>query len=164
MIDKFRMSDVLHWLQENRQWVFSGIGVAIASAVIVFIVRAIRRPKSPTVDLARADLQQRQHASRPVFAWAHSDTSDFITLTCQFRNEGGSVSQLSVESTGALAAAISPRDALPSPHVGFVRLSSRAGRLPFPIQFEIHYTTSLNHRERQVFRLQSFEMQPEEVV
>lgn len=158
------MNDVLRWLQENRQWVFSGIGVAIGGAVIAVIVRAIRRPKSPTDNLARADLQQRQHASRPVFSWGHSNTPDFVTLTCEFRNEGGPVSQLAVESTAAVSAAITPHDALPSHRDGFVRLSSRAGRLPLPVQFQIHYTTSLNQRERQVFRLQSFETQPEVVI
>jgi len=158
------MSDVLHWFQENRQWVFSGIGVAVGGAVVAFIVRAIRRPKPPTDDLARAELQQRQHASRQVFNWGHSNTSDFVTLTWQFRNEGGAVSQLAVESAVAVSAAITPHDALPTRHEGFVRLSSRAGRLQFPIQFEIHYTTSLNQRERQAFRLRSLETQPEMVI
>ncbi len=158
------MNDVLHWIQENKQWVFGGVGVAIGSAIIAFIVHAIRRRRSPTEGLARAELQQRQHASRPVYSWGHSNTPDFVTLTCQFRNEGGPVSQLSVESTAAVAAEVTPHDALPSHHDGFVRLSSRAGRLPLPIQFQIHYTTSLNQRERQAFRLQSFETQPEQVI
>jgi len=158
------MNDALHWLQENRQWVFSGVGVAVCGAIITFIVRAIRRPKSPTDDLARAELQQRQRTSRPVFIWGHSNTPDFVTLTWQFRNEGGAVSQLTVESADVVSATITPHDALPSRQEGFVRLSARAGRMQFPIQFAIHYTTSLNQQERQVFRVGSLETQPETVI
>lgn len=158
------MSEVLHWIQENRQWVFSGIGVAVGGAVIAFIVRAIRRPKSPTENLARAELQQRQHASRPVFIWGHSNTPDFVTFTWQFRNEGGAVSRLTVESVHAVTATITPHDALPSSHEGFVRLSSRAGTFQFPIEFTIHYNTALNQRERQLFRVRSLETQPETVI
>ena len=158
------MNDALHWIQENQDWVFSGIGVAVAGAVIAFMVRAIRPRKSPTEDLARAELRQRLHASRPVFVWGNSNTSDFITVTWQFRNDGGTVSQLSVESTDVVSATITPRDALPQHREGFVRLASRTGRLAFPIQFEIHCTTSLNQGDSQVFRLRSMESQPEAVV
>ena len=149
---------ILAWVE----WVFSGVGVAVVVAVVGFFIRRFR--KSPTDDLAHAELQQRQHASRPVFIWGHGNTPDFVTLTWQFRNEGGAVSLLSVESAEAVPATITPHDALPSLHEGFVRLSSRAGRLQFPIQFTIYYTTALNRRESQAFRVRSLEVQPEAVI
>lgn len=36
------MSDMISWLNNNKEWLFSGVGVAILSAVYYFISHRIR--------------------------------------------------------------------------------------------------------------------------
>jgi hypothetical protein len=152
---------MLDWLQTNKEWVFSGVGVAVLGAVVAFARWLRRRPPSPVEDLARAQLQERGRVSRPFFRWRNGNT-DYTTLTYEFQNEGGAVSDLAVETNADVDASITPQEMLQSQGMGFVRFRSRAGRLPFPIRFQIHYTR-IDVTESKAYSLSAADRPPQDI-
>lgn len=46
---------MLQWLQNNKEWVFSGIGIAIAGAIIAAGMRLVRRLRAQKTDLDKPD-------------------------------------------------------------------------------------------------------------
>ena len=148
------LKDASNWIFENRQWVFSGVGVAI----LALIFGAMRFRKTKSEVLASVELQD---LNRPRFRWTHSST-DNISLTCQFQNVGGAVSRLVVQSRDGVTCTIAPQYELPSQQNGFVRFQSERGRLAPPIRFEIRYITRSNVEETRIFLLQAVGRNPVE--
>lgn len=149
---------MLDWLDQNKQWVLSGVGVAGVAAVIA-LFRWLLRRRPPTEDLARAELQQRHQASSPLFRWRDGST-DHVTRTCNFENLGGTVSLLTVHTAAPLDISISPADRLQAEHLGFVRFAARGGRIAYPFEFEIRYTTTLEEHRTERFRVEAYNREP----
>ncbi|MGD0258727.1 MAG: hypothetical protein ABSD29_02760 [Verrucomicrobiota bacterium] len=149
---------MLDWLNQNKQWVLSGVGIAIVTAVIA-LLRWLLRRRPPTEVLASIELQQRRQASNPQFHW-RDGSSDYATRTCNFENLGGIVSSLTVHTGAPLDISIIPADRLQANHLGSVRFAARAGRIAYPFEFEIRYTTTLEERRTERFRVEACSREP----
>ena len=152
------VANALETLGNNKEWVFSGIGVAIISALIALVVKMFRRP-STAERLAQIEIERRQIESFPMFRWGGGST-DHTSRTCQFENLGGTASQLGVRTASPLAASINPSDRLPTNGRGFVRFVSANGRIVYPFEFEVRYSTALGATKAETFRLEAVDREP----
>jgi hypothetical protein len=44
------MENIISWILENKQWIFSGIGVFIISGIVAIIFRSKRKNKESEID------------------------------------------------------------------------------------------------------------------
>ena len=151
---------MLDWLQNNKTWVFSGVGVAVVMAIAAAIRLLIRR-KSPTRKPAEAELQIHVEESQPQFSWTHRATDPSGAITRRFRNQGGRVSHVVAQTTAPVKVEWHPKDSLAANGEGWVRFTPRGNGVPLPLTWEIHYRTALGQAESNMFRLTTVGEQPE---
>jgi hypothetical protein len=148
----------MEWLLKNKEWVFSGVGVFVVGLAIAALAHFFRR-RTPSERLAASQIRQQQHASRARFRWSDGST-DHVSMTYNFFNEGGPVSSVSIRTEPPIQSQISPSTHILQHGRGFVRFASSQPRLPFPIEFQILYTTQLGERLMSAFVLADADREP----
>ena len=135
--------------------------------MIVAIIATIRwliHRKSPNEKPAKAELQTHEEEAQPRFSWTHAAKDPRGGVTRQFRNDGGEVSILLVETTAAVRVEWHPKGSLSSHDQGWVRFTSKTNEVQLPITWTINYGTALGPAVKQVFNLTTAEGQPELMV
>jgi hypothetical protein len=148
----------MEWFVQNKEWVFSGIGVFVVGLGIAAFTSVFRR-RAPSEKLAASQMRQQQHASRAHFRWSGAST-DYVSMTYNFFNDGGPASNVSVRSNPPVRSHISPSAHIPQHGGGFVRFTSPQPTLPFPIEFQIRYTTQLGDILISAFVLPAADQEP----
>ncbi len=151
------------WLQNNRTWIFTGVGVAVGTAVLV-VVRWFMHRKAATARRPQAELEAHEVGGPPQFSWAHAVKDLRGGITRKFRNEGSEVSNLLVQTTAAVRVEWHPKGSLSSHEGGWVRFTSKGNEVPLPLTWTIDCRTALGQAAKQVFHLTTFEGQPELLV
>ena len=151
------------WLQNNRTWIFTGVGVAVGTAVLV-VVRWFMHRKAATAGLAQPELKTHEEMDQPRFSWTHAVKDLRGGITHKFRNEGSEVSNLLVQTTAAVRVEWHPKGSLSSHEGGWVRFTSKGNEVQLPLTWTIDCRTALGQAAKQVFHLTTAEGQPELVV
>ena len=73
---------LIRWLHRNRKWVFSGIGVAVLTTVLAFIVQWLSTPPTSEPTSSTTTIHQETHGSGSP-AVANTQGNVTITTTSQ---------------------------------------------------------------------------------
>jgi hypothetical protein len=151
---------VVEWFEHSRHWLVSGGGVIIGLGLLAYLVLVRPQLKKEARDTEFFKLKKQEQKSHPCLKWAGSSTNN-VELIHDFQNEGASVSDLAVQTQLPIKVVIEPRGELKAQMMGSIKFIAKEGQLPFPIKFELRYTTELNKRAKQGFWLESAHRLPE---
>jgi hypothetical protein len=151
------MSD---WLQNNKTWVFSGVGIAVGIAIMVILSRLMRR-KAATDRPSPPESRINEEANQQQFSWTHAVKDVRGGITRKFRNEGSEVSILLVQTNATVRVEWHPKGSLSPQERGWVRFTSNGNEIPLPITWKIDYRSATGQPESQAFSLTTVEGQPE---